>query len=226
MPRSTTRSNPPPGPRHVGLPLAGQPICSSSDALAVVSLAIQRPLVAETIAFFLDEASTSNTITIVTGTTEPDSVLSVAECMALAAGGSPSLCGVVLATVRPDTHGYVGRRHRPMARRRFDHRVIRDRADRVVHHRSVRVSSVRVTCSASRNDGERPTGEPSALRGSVADHRLAIVATVRDSMSARRRRSPGRRSTPRERRSDPPGTRGAGSLPARRSRVARRSSRH
>ena len=65
MPRSTTRSNPPPGPRHVGLPLAGQPICSSSDALAVVSLAIQRPLVAETIAFLLDEASTSNTITAV-----------------------------------------------------------------------------------------------------------------------------------------------------------------
>ena len=107
MPHSTTRSSPPPGRRHVGLPLAGQPICSSSDALAVVSLAIQRPLVAETIAFLLDEASTSNTITIVTGTTGPDSVLSVAECMALAAGGSPSLCGVVLATVRPDAHGLL-----------------------------------------------------------------------------------------------------------------------
>ncbi len=109
MPRSTTRSGPQPGPREVGhrlgLPLAGDPICSSIDALAVVSLAIHRPLVAETIAFFLDETSCSNTITIVSGTTDPDSVLAVAECMALAAHGSPSLCGVVLASVRPDAPG-------------------------------------------------------------------------------------------------------------------------
>jgi hypothetical protein len=93
MPRSTTR------PR---LPLASDPIRSSIDALAVVSLAIHRPLEAETIAFFLDEASRSNTITIVSGTTEPDTILSVAECMALAGRQSPGLCGVVLATVRPN----------------------------------------------------------------------------------------------------------------------------
>jgi hypothetical protein len=92
MPRSTA---------HSGLPLATDPICSSFDALAVVSLAIHRPLEAETIAFFLDETSRSNTITIVSGTTEPDSVLSVAECMALAGGRLPTLCGIVLASVRP-----------------------------------------------------------------------------------------------------------------------------
>jgi hypothetical protein len=92
MPRSTARTR---------LPLASDPICSSFDALAVVSLAIHRPLEAETIAFFLDEASRSNTITVVSGTTEPDSVLSVAECMALAGARVPALCGVVLATVRP-----------------------------------------------------------------------------------------------------------------------------
>jgi hypothetical protein len=92
MPRSTA---------HSGLPLATDPISSSFDALAVVSLAIHRPLEAETIAFFLDETSRSNTITIVSGTTEPDSVLSVAECMALAGGRLPTLCGIVLATVRP-----------------------------------------------------------------------------------------------------------------------------
>ncbi|MDP9465369.1 MAG: hypothetical protein M3P52_12145 [Actinomycetota bacterium] len=94
MPRSPTR------PR---LPLASDPIRSSIDALAVVSLAIHRPLEAETIAFFLDEGGRSNTITVVSGTTEPDSVLSVAECMAVAGGRSPALCGVVLATVRPNT---------------------------------------------------------------------------------------------------------------------------
>ena len=94
MPRSTARTR---------LPLASDPICSSFDALAVVSLAIHRPLEAETIAFFLDEASRSNTITVVSGTTDPDSVLSVAECMAVAGARVPALCGVVLATVRP--HG-------------------------------------------------------------------------------------------------------------------------
>ena len=94
MPRSTIR------PR---LPLASDPIRTSLDALAVVSMAIHRPLEAETIAFFLDDTSHSNTITIVSGTTEPDTILSVAECMALAGAQSPGLCGVVLATVRPDS---------------------------------------------------------------------------------------------------------------------------
>lgn len=102
MPRSTTRSN-----RPLGLPLAGEPIRSSIDALAVVALAIHRPPEAETIAFLLDETSCSNTITIVSGTTEPDSVLSVAECMAVAGGGSATLCGVVLATVRPRATGIM-----------------------------------------------------------------------------------------------------------------------
>ena len=93
MPNFTARSR---------LPLAGEPIRSSTDAIAIVSLAIHRPLVAETIAFFLDETSRSNTITVVSGTTGPDSVLTVAECMAVAGARSPSLCGVVLATVRPN----------------------------------------------------------------------------------------------------------------------------
>jgi hypothetical protein len=98
MPRSPARS---------GLPLAGEPILTSVDALRVVSMAIHRPLEAETIAFFLDDGNRSNTITIVSGTTEPDSIVSVAECMAIAASRSPTLCGVVLASVRPDTLGLL-----------------------------------------------------------------------------------------------------------------------
>jgi hypothetical protein len=94
MPRSTAQ------PR---LPQASDPIRSSIDAIAVVSLVIHRPLQAETIAFLVDDGGRSNTITVVSGTTEPDSVLSVAECMALAGSRIPSLCGVVLATVRPNT---------------------------------------------------------------------------------------------------------------------------
>jgi hypothetical protein len=92
MPRSPTR---PP------LPIAGEPIRSSFEALRVVSMAMCRPLEAETIAFFLDDCSCSNTITVVSGTTEPDAIVAVAECVARAASRSPSLCGVVLATVRP-----------------------------------------------------------------------------------------------------------------------------
>jgi hypothetical protein len=94
MPHPTARSR---------LPQASDPIRSSVDAIAVVSMAIHRPLEAETIAFFLDHTSRSNTITVVSGTTDPDSVLSVAECMSVAGARSPSLCGVVLATVRPET---------------------------------------------------------------------------------------------------------------------------
>ena len=92
MPRSTARSR---------LPHAGDPIRSSIEAIAVVSLVMHRPLEAETIAYFLDETGCSNTITVVSGTTEPDSVLTVAECMAMAASELPGLCGVVLASVRP-----------------------------------------------------------------------------------------------------------------------------
>lgn len=83
------------------LPHAGDPIRSALDAIAVISLVIHHPLEAETIAFFLDENSCSNIITVVSNTAEPDSVLSVAECMAMVADRSPRLCGVVLATVRP-----------------------------------------------------------------------------------------------------------------------------
>ncbi|MEP7202547.1 MAG: hypothetical protein ABI894_08060 [Ilumatobacteraceae bacterium] len=93
MPHSTARSR---------LPVAGDPIRSSTDAIAVVSLAIHRPLEAETIAFFLDETNRSNTITIVSGTSAPDSLLTVAECMAIAGSRSPNVCGLVLATVRPN----------------------------------------------------------------------------------------------------------------------------
>lgn len=94
MPRSTARSRPP----H-----AGDPIHSAIDAIAVVSLVIHRPLQAETIAFLLDDGGHSDTITIISGTTEPDSVLAVAECMARAGSTAPALCGLVVASVRPGT---------------------------------------------------------------------------------------------------------------------------
>ena len=84
-------------------PQATDPIRSSIEALAVVAMAIHRPLEPETIGFFLDETGRSNTITVVSGTTEPDSVLTVVECLALAGARSPTLRGLVLATVRPNS---------------------------------------------------------------------------------------------------------------------------
>jgi hypothetical protein len=96
MPRSTTSRRQP-----AALPHASEPIRSSLDAIAVLSMAIHRPLEPETIAFFLDESNRSSTITIVSGTTEPDSILSVAECLAAAGSEAPHLCALVLATIRP-----------------------------------------------------------------------------------------------------------------------------
>lgn len=93
MPRSPTR---PP------LPIAGESIRTSLEALRVVSMAMRLPLEAETIAFFLDDCSCSNTITVISGTVDPDSIVAVAECVAIAGSRVPSLCGVVLATVRPN----------------------------------------------------------------------------------------------------------------------------
>ena len=88
---------------HSRWPRASDPIRSANDAIAVVSMAIHRPLEPETIAFFLDHTGRSNTITVISGTIDPDSVLLVADCVSLAGARSPTLCGVVLATVRPTT---------------------------------------------------------------------------------------------------------------------------
>lgn len=87
------------------LPRPTDPIRCAGDALRVVSMVIHRPLEAETVAFFLDDGNRSDTITIVSGTTEPDSIVAVAECMAMVGGQVPSLCGLVLATVRPHSPG-------------------------------------------------------------------------------------------------------------------------
>ena len=223
MPRSTARSR---------LPHAGDPIRSSIDAIAVVSLVIHRPLEAETIAFFLDEAGRSNTITVVSGTTEPDSVLTVAECMA--AGRVPTArtvrrrAGQRSADSRTQPARDLARRRRPLGRGQRDHRDARDRAGRVVRHRAGRR---RLPARAARRAGAM-VSVMAALRrcglgappGSAAARRRATGAAVPDSTSAARRRRPCRRSTPRERRSDRPETHGAGSLPVRRTRAARRSS--
>jgi hypothetical protein len=56
----------------------------------------------ETIAFFLDEASRSDTLIIVSDTVHDDAVYAVAECMLRVGNERAHVCGLVLATVRPN----------------------------------------------------------------------------------------------------------------------------
>lgn len=96
-----SQPNPSPPPRPSGAPLRPEPVRSSADALRVVLLAVRTPLIDETIAFLLDEHGVGGVITAVSGTDEPDSVLPIAECLALAGSQLPSQMSLVLATVRP-----------------------------------------------------------------------------------------------------------------------------
>lgn len=77
------------------------PVRCGADALRVLFLSASFPLEAETIAFLLDAHGNGGVVTIVSGTTQPDSVLAVAECLSRAAEGVPHACSLVLATVRP-----------------------------------------------------------------------------------------------------------------------------
>src|SRR3954452_25233108 len=220
MPQSPSRCRP---------PLATQPIRSSLDAIAVLSLATARPLEFETIGFFLDDQSRSNTITVITGTTEPDSVLAVAECLALAAADSPTLCGLVLATIRPDSDNDLPA-------------TLQGDIDRWIEANSITeahgieliewfvVGRAGVDCPRDLlGDPERwgcATAGPDARRASAAARRRVGDEAARDWMSARRRPAPARRSAPRERRSGRPGSLGEGSLSYPQTRAVRRSSNH
>ena len=82
-------------------PVQPAPVRCGADALRIISLAVSRPLEAETLVFLLDQRGLGGVITLVSGTTEPDSVLAVAECLARAAEGVDRARAMVLATVRP-----------------------------------------------------------------------------------------------------------------------------
>lgn len=77
------------------------PVRSATDALRVLLLATPPPLAAETLAFFLDDEGRGGVITIVSDTTDPSTVLPVAECLCRAAEGVPSATALVIASARP-----------------------------------------------------------------------------------------------------------------------------
>jgi len=76
-------------------------IDSEDDALAVMSLAITRPFVAQTVAILLDDERRGRTIFSSPGTVDPDAMFEVLDhCML-----SPDLeefAAVILVTVRPN----------------------------------------------------------------------------------------------------------------------------
>lgn len=85
------------------LPRAGIDTIDHPDtALATIAMAIARPLRSETILLLLDEARRGRAIVVVSGTTEPDQVIEVIECITQGEG-CEHIGAIVVASVRP--HG-------------------------------------------------------------------------------------------------------------------------
>ncbi len=77
------------------------PIDSPQAALAVIDLALSRPLTAETIALVLDQDRRGRTVVVVDGTEQPDAVLEVVERMAESIAATGHIGSLVVATARP-----------------------------------------------------------------------------------------------------------------------------
>ncbi|MEQ1873787.1 MAG: hypothetical protein ABL953_08680 [Ilumatobacteraceae bacterium] len=77
------------------------PVRCAADALRLLFLASANPLQPETLAFILDKQGRGGVITIVSGTTDADSVLPVTECMSRAAERVDRAAALVVASVRP-----------------------------------------------------------------------------------------------------------------------------
>jgi hypothetical protein len=84
------------------LPRAGvDPIDRPEVAMSMVGLAISRPFRDETIVLLLDGQRRGIAITVVSGTTDPDDVLEVVECLTRAEAHGGRVGSIVLASVRP-----------------------------------------------------------------------------------------------------------------------------
>jgi len=84
------------------VPRAGRDVIDgATPALAVIGLAMARPLVAETLGIVLDAQRRGSSIVVVDGTVWPDAFFDVVERLADAIALSGELGGLVLATIRP-----------------------------------------------------------------------------------------------------------------------------
>ncbi len=83
-------------------PRAGiDPVDSAAAALAVIRLAVTRPLQSEVIVLVLDGDRRGRTIVVVDGTDEPDAVLEVVERLADSLVSAEGDAALVVASVRP-----------------------------------------------------------------------------------------------------------------------------
>ena len=77
------------------------PLVRLTDVLAIVELAVARPLQHETLAIFTDSQRRGCGVSVVSGTTSADAVFDVAASLAMVAQEIDEIDGVVLVSVRP-----------------------------------------------------------------------------------------------------------------------------
>ncbi len=88
---------------HCRLPRAGvDPIDGPAVALLTLAAAIHRPPRAEIIVILVDAERRGIALVVVTGTTDPDAVIEVVECLSAPAVHDGRHHGMIVATVRPD----------------------------------------------------------------------------------------------------------------------------
>jgi len=77
------------------------PICSSTAAMSVFTIQLTRPLRYETLVMFIDSGGCGRSLVTVSGTTDPFSMVEIAETMAMTAAENADISGFALASVRP-----------------------------------------------------------------------------------------------------------------------------
>lgn len=82
-------------------PQRPDPVRSEAEALRIFGLAASSPIEHETLAFFLDEQGVGGIITVIGGTSEPDALLEIVECLGRAAAQAPMPLALVIASMRP-----------------------------------------------------------------------------------------------------------------------------
>lgn len=83
-------------------PRAGiDPVDSADAALAVIRLAVTRPMRSEVVVLVLDGDRRGRTVVIVDGTDEPDAVVEIVERLAGSLVDAQGAAAIVVASVRP-----------------------------------------------------------------------------------------------------------------------------
>jgi hypothetical protein len=87
---------------HGRLPRARlDPIYSAAEAMAIFAAQMTKPMRAETLVMFLDDAGRGSALVTITDTDDPDQIVDITETMALSAIANPDVCSLVVASVRP-----------------------------------------------------------------------------------------------------------------------------